>query len=278
MEEAEEYDDGISTDESTDPTERPDYSLYDMDDTVSFDIEDTPVTFKRSAAFSYKGKRYPVIKWKTLLSKLCDLLYKEDPAILRAMTNEPRQAGKKRVKLSVNKADIHSPVQIAGSNIWVETNRSATDIGKSILILLERYGIPTESVKVYFRRDYACIACRRWSAGRGLSMVGGYKVITLCGSTRFKDAFLEVQKRLTLEGNIVISVGLFGHSGDDEVWDGMDEGTLSKTKEMLDDMHKRKIDMADEIFVINVGGYIGTSTRSEIEYAKATGKGVRYLE
>ena len=50
------------------------------------------------------------------------------------------------------------------------------------------------------------------------------------------------------------------------------------TKEMLDDMHKRKIDMADEIYVINVGGYIGTSTLSEIEYAKATGKHVEYLE
>ncbi|MEY8428514.1 hypothetical protein AALA00_12515 [Lachnospiraceae bacterium 46-15] len=109
-------------------------------------------------------------------------------------------------------------------------------------------------------------------------MVGKYKVITLCGSTRFKDAFMEAQKRLTLEGNIVISVGLFGHSGDDEVWDGMDEGTLSKTKGMLDDMHKRKIDMADEIYVINVGGYIGDSTRSEIEYAKAAGKLVKYLE
>ena len=104
-----------------------------------------------------------------------------------------------------------------------------------------------------------------------LNMVGKYKVITLCGSTRFKDEFLETQKRLTLEGNIVISVGLFGHSGDSEVWT---EGT----KEMLDDMHKRKIDMADEIFVINKDGYIGDSTRSEIEYAKATGKGVRYLE
>ena len=102
-------------------------------------------------------------------------------------------------------------------------------------------------------------------------MVGKYKVITLCGSTRFKEQFLEAQKRLTLEGNIVISVGLFGHSGDDEVWT---EGT----KEMLDDMHKRKIDMADEIFVINVGGYIGSSTRSEIEYAKDHGKAVRYLE
>jgi len=109
-------------------------------------------------------------------------------------------------------------------------------------------------------------------------MVGKYKVITLCGSTRFKPEFMEAQKRLTLEGNIVISVGLFGHSGDEEVWDGMDEGTLSKTKEMLDDMHKRKIDMADSIYVINVGGYIGDSTRSEIEYALKNGKEVRYLE
>ena len=109
-------------------------------------------------------------------------------------------------------------------------------------------------------------------------MEGKYSVITLCGSTRFNDEFMMAQKRLTLEGNIVISVGLFGHSGDEEVWDGMDEGTLSKTKEMLDDMHKRKIDMADEIFVINVDGYIGESTRSEIEYAKAHGKKIRYLE
>ena len=84
-------------------------------------------------------------------------------------------------------------------------------------------------------------------------MVGKYKVITLCGSTRFKDAFREV-------------------------WEGMSEDTLTRTKLMLDDMHKRKIDMADEIFVINVGGYIGSSTRSEIAYAHATGKPVRYLE
>lgn len=102
-------------------------------------------------------------------------------------------------------------------------------------------------------------------------MVGNYKVVTLCGSTRFKEEFFAAQKRLTLDGCIVISVGLFGHSGDDEVWT---EGT----KLMLDDMHKRKIDMADEIFVINVGGYIGESTRSEIQYAKEHGIGIRYLE
>ncbi|MBR3074772.1 MAG: hypothetical protein IKH11_03325 [Bacteroidales bacterium] len=102
-------------------------------------------------------------------------------------------------------------------------------------------------------------------------MIGRYPVITLCGSTRFKEQFIEAQKRLTLAGNIVISVGLFGHNGDNEVWT---EGT----KEMLDDMHKRKIDLADGIYVINVGGYIGQSTRSEIDYARRTGKTIEYLE
>jgi len=102
-------------------------------------------------------------------------------------------------------------------------------------------------------------------------MINGFKIVTLCGSTRFKEQFFEVQKKLTLEGYIVISVGLFGHSGDDEVWT---EGT----KEMLDKMHLSKIDLADEIFVINVNGYIGESTKHEIEYAKSTGKIVNYLE
>lgn len=102
-------------------------------------------------------------------------------------------------------------------------------------------------------------------------MIGKYRIITLCGSTKFRDEFIAEQKRLTLEGNIIISVGLFGHSGDNEVWS-------ESTKEMLDDMHLRKIDLADEIFVINKGGYIGSSTRKEIEYAKKNGKIVRYYE
>ena len=102
-------------------------------------------------------------------------------------------------------------------------------------------------------------------------MVGKYKVITLCGSTKFKYDFMREQKRLTLEGNIVISVGLFGHAGDNEVLD-------HSVKEMLDDMHKRKIDMADEIFVINKNGYIGSSTKSEIQYAIDLRKPVKYME
>lgn len=100
-------------------------------------------------------------------------------------------------------------------------------------------------------------------------MVEDYKVVTLCGSTKFKDEFMVAQKQLTLQGYIVISVGLFGHSGDNEGW---------QIKEMLDDIHKRKIDMSYEIFVINKDGYIGESTRSEIEYAKSNNKTIRYLE
>ena len=101
-------------------------------------------------------------------------------------------------------------------------------------------------------------------------MIDKFKVITLCGSTKFKDEFMLAQKKLTLEGNIVISVGAFGHSGDNEVWN-------DTVKEILDDMHKRKIDMADEIFVINPNNYIGQSTKSEIEYALNTNKPINYL-
>lgn len=97
-----------------------------------------------------------------------------------------------------------------------------------------------------------------------------YQVVTLCGSTKFKDAFLKAQKELTLQGYIVLSVGLFGHADNEPI--------SEKQKEMLDDMHKAKIDMADMIYVVNVGGYIGKSTRSEIEYARLSNKTVISLE
>lgn len=108
-------------------------------------------------------------------------------------------------------------------------------------------------------------------------MIENYKVITLCGSARFKEEFYKIQKELTLKGNIVLSLGLFSKSGDSDVFENLDEKNISELKEMLSDIHKRKIDMADEIFVINVNGYIGDSTREEIEYATQMGKRVNYL-
>ena len=98
-----------------------------------------------------------------------------------------------------------------------------------------------------------------------------YNVITLCGSTKFKEDFIRVQKELTLKGNIILTVGLFGHSGDDEVWS-------HGVKELMDDMHKRRILMSDEIYVINKNNYIGESTKNEIEFAKKHNKKIIYME
>ena len=97
-----------------------------------------------------------------------------------------------------------------------------------------------------------------------------YNIITLCGSIKFKNEFIKVQERLTLEGNIVFTPNFFNSIKKEEI--------NEKIKKMLDEMHRQKIDMSDEIYVINLGGYIGESTKSEIEYAKAKGKKISYLE
>lgn len=97
-----------------------------------------------------------------------------------------------------------------------------------------------------------------------------FNIITLCGSTRFKSEFERVNMELTLEGNVVISVGVFAHADGIEV--------AEQQKEQLDKIHLQKIDMADELFIVNVDGYIGSSTKNEIEYAKQHGIPVRYLE
>lgn len=97
------------------------------------------------------------------------------------------------------------------------------------------------------------------------------EIVCLCGSTRFYQTFDEQNFRLTLEGKIVLTVGCNTKS----------DKSLSLTKEdkiRLDELHKRKIDLADRVLVLNVGGYIGESTRSEIAYAIANGKPVDYLE
>ncbi|MBI2044814.1 hypothetical protein HYT23_02035 [Candidatus Pacearchaeota archaeon] len=96
------------------------------------------------------------------------------------------------------------------------------------------------------------------------------KVMTLCESTRFKNQFLEVNKKLTLEGVIVLMPGVFAHNDDEKL--------TPEQKERLDLLHKRKIDLSDGIFVINVNGYIGESTQSEIEYAQQRRKIVEYYE
>ena len=95
----------------------------------------------------------------------------------------------------------------------------------------------------------------------------GYRLLT-----KDKESFIRyrfINRKLTLLGNIVISVGCFGHAGDT---------FTEEQKVMLDDIHKRKIDMSDAIYVINKDGYIGASTRSEIQYAMRLGKQIIFME
>lgn len=139
---------------------------------------------------------------------------------------------------------------------------------------------------------------------RSLLPPGFPEIVTLCGSTRFKEAFIEANFRLTREGKLVFSVGWFSHA-DGEIW-----GPTPEEKQGFDTLHLRKIDCSDSIFVVNPltllcgrcgkpcrlftelsgeseccrskdvrrGTYIGESTRNEINYAEKAGKVIRYLE
>ena len=95
------------------------------------------------------------------------------------------------------------------------------------------------------------------------------KTVTLCGSTKFKDEFLDIAKEFTLKGWIVLMPHVFGHSGDK---------ITEEQKQMLDEIHRQKIDISNYIYVINPGGYIGESTSKEIDYAIEHSKEVMYME
>lgn len=93
-------------------------------------------------------------------------------------------------------------------------------------------------------------------------------VVCICGSTRFRHEMADANRRLTLDGSIVVAPGVFGHSGD---------AMTEEQKTALDALHLQKIDLAQSIYVVNPGGYIGESTTREIAYAERTGKPVAYL-
>lgn len=101
-------------------------------------------------------------------------------------------------------------------------------------------------------------------------------IVCLCGSTRFYTAFQEANYRETMAGKIVLSVGFYPHAQDEA--HGEEKGCTPEQKVALDELHFRKIDLADEVLVLNVGGYTGYSTNREIAYAVKIGKPVRFLE
>lgn len=105
-------------------------------------------------------------------------------------------------------------------------------------------------------------------------------IVCLCGSTRFWREFQEASLRETLAGRIVLSIGAARARDDDDRSFGgyVPADDYDAVKERLDELHKRKIDLADEVLILNCDGYIGDSTRSELEYAWQHGKRLRFLE
>ena len=102
-------------------------------------------------------------------------------------------------------------------------------------------------------------------------------IVCLCGSTRFGEAFQRANLEETLAGKIVLSIGC-NMKSDDEIFGHLPEEILQKIKAQLDDLHLRKIELADEVLILNVDGYIGESTRRELAHARKLGKVIRFLE
>ena len=146
-------------------------------------------------------------------------------------------------------------------------------------VLAERRGDPVrELAALKAKQEYAALIARNAELEADVERLTARfssPIVCLCGSTRFMDAFREANLRLTLAGRIVLTVGCDTKNDADL----MAAGTLTEDlKARLDDLHRRKIDLCDEVYVLNVGGYIGESTASEIAYAESIGRQVSYLE
>ena len=108
-------------------------------------------------------------------------------------------------------------------------------------------------------------------------MVTKPKIVCLCGSTRFGAAFQKAQFEENMAGKIVLAIGC-NMKSDAELFKDFSESELKEIKIRLDELHRRKIDMADEVLILNVGGYIGESTGGELSYARKHRKIIRFLE
>lgn len=172
-----------------------------------------------------------------------------------------------------NDADAVLSVALVGATLnLVSAAETVVAEGKLPAILHQLLKTHARSVRDMLesrRRRQLVAAAERVDAG---AEVVRPRVVCLCGSIRFPDAWKAAHREESLAGRIVLSVGVMIHAGDEPIrTDGLE-------KRALDELHLRKIDLADEVLVLNVGGYVGDSTRREVAYAVAHGKAVRWLE
>jgi len=161
--------------------------------------------------------------------------------------------------------DLRDSLEIAVSLMLIGGKRGVLDLGPRSCETIGREILETlhQVDQVEVREDEGCEAIVTRTPVKP-------QIVTVCGSTKFKNETIEVVQTLTSEGHLVLAVGFFGHADKIEM-----EPSL---KEHLDQLHLRKIDASDWIYVVNPGGYIGSSTANEIEHAHSIGIPVIYLE
>lgn len=103
------------------------------------------------------------------------------------------------------------------------------------------------------------------------------KIVCLCDSTRFMDIWREAGFLEEMKGNIVLTINISLKDAD-KMLAGLPDKEKLHIKARADELHLRKIELADEILVLNVGGYVGNSTQQEIDYARMLGKKIRWWE
>ena len=158
---------------------------------------------------------------------------------------------------------------------WEEDDMSAIAFR---YVLLEQAGVPEESWECCENVPGIGEFLRQVLGGNwGTGDIKRPTIVCLCGSTRFGDAFQDANLKETLEGKIVLSIGC-NMKSDSEIFGHLPADELQEIKTRLDDLHSRKIEMADEVLILNVDGYIGESTSRELTYARELGKAVRFLE
>jgi hypothetical protein len=144
-------------------------------------------------------------------------------------------------------------------------------LARMLCAMIESMGPTVKATLDWHGCDSVCHPRPNAPADRPAASAGTVRpvVVCLCGSGRFREAFDQAEFDETLAGRIVLTIGC-------NTKDVARHPDLAKHKPILDALHLRKIDLADEVLVLNVGGYIGESTRREIEYAERTGKPIRY--
>jgi hypothetical protein len=155
-----------------------------------------------------------------------------------------------------------------------KVKRSLFGIGTRLCIKFPKYNKKCEFEEKYSRPDIRVLR-KIFQQGRDCLKIRPI-IVCLCGSTRFGDAFKKANLEETLAGKIVLSIGC-NMKSDAELFAHLSPEALEEIKSRLDELHKRKIDLADEVYILNVGGYIGESTQSEINYAINSNKKIRFL-